>query len=192
MGRNKEFEVDVALERALRVFWRKGFEGTSMNDLVDAMEIQRASIYATFGSKAELYEQAILAYQSKGLRALSALLSEEAAPLEVLRKALQTAIPVEACQASGCFCLNATLEVAPHDPKLRDLLRSHFDKVEAVFARIVAKGQADGTISLRWSPIEAGKYLIACLNGLHVAANTEKNPSQMNTTIDLALAALAP
>src|SRR3954451_354792 len=65
MARTKEFDVDLALERTMQVFWAKGFEATSAQDLVDALGINRSSLYATFGSKAELYRRALALYAER-------------------------------------------------------------------------------------------------------------------------------
>jgi AcrR family transcriptional regulator len=62
IGRPRAFDVDKALNRALRVFWRKGYEGASLSDLTKAMEINRPSLYAAIGNKEELFHKALERY----------------------------------------------------------------------------------------------------------------------------------
>ncbi len=93
MGRTKEFVVEEALERARDIFWSQGFEGTSLSDLTEGMGIQRASLYDTFGSKAELFQQAFAQYQELGYQKLERLLSAGTDPLDSLRRVLESAIP---------------------------------------------------------------------------------------------------
>ena len=64
MARQKEFDLDVALDKATQLFWEKGFESTSMQDLVDAMGINRASLYDSFGGKKELFEASMDRYST--------------------------------------------------------------------------------------------------------------------------------
>ena len=73
-GRPREFDVDEALDRALQVFWRKGYEGASLPDLTEAMGINRPSLYAAFGNKEELFRKALDRYAERagGLRLASA------------------------------------------------------------------------------------------------------------------------
>lgn len=192
MGRHKEFSVEQALDRALHVFWSKGFEGASLSELTEEMGIQRASLYATYGNKESLYEKALLEYQARGLQALEEKLSRDDDPLEILRSALKTAIPSCPEHSDGCFCLNASIDRAPHDPDIRRLLRDHFNKVETALAKVIAKGMASERFRLDLNPSAAGKYLLVVLNGLHASAKTESDPRRLHDAIELALSSLLP
>ena len=77
MARTKAFDTEEVLDRALRVFWRNGYEGTSMQDLVDGMQINRASIYDTFGNKEALYLRALQRYQNQNQDQLQQLLTQK-------------------------------------------------------------------------------------------------------------------
>jgi len=190
MGRNREFAVEETLDKALQVFWDKGYEAASMNDLVDAMGIQRASLYHAFGSKAELYVEALIAYQERGYGKLLRLLESEGTAMEKFQRLLETAIPAPASR--GCFCVDAAIELAPHEEGIAALLRAHFDRVTNVIARIAAAGQADGSISTEWSPRDIGSTMLSVLNGLHVTAKTHPEEGALRTQITLALQALKP
>lgn len=190
MGRTKEFVVEEALGKALKVFWDKGYEAASIADLSDGMGIQRASLYSTFGSKAELYEAALLEYQANGMAYTETVLAQGSDPLDSFRKLLETAIPKPDCPNHGCFCTNASVELAPHDPQIAQLLSSHFDKVSQRLAKVAAAGQATGQIPITLNPMDVGAYVLTCLQGLHVVSRTVKDPENLKKRIELMLLAL--
>ena len=118
MARTKEFDPDTVLRAALDLFWERGYEATSMADLVEHLGIARASIYATFGNKHDLYLKALDRY---GELVDPDLLRGLAQPGPVL-PAVRALVERFAREASedggrrGCFIVNAAVEVAPHDP----------------------------------------------------------------------------
>ena len=190
MGRNREFKVEEVLDRAANVFWEKGYEATSMSDLTDEMGIQRASLYGAFGSKSELYAEALAQYQEEGRERLRDLLVASASPIEGLRSFLLTAIPTENCPRKGCLCINAAIEVAPHEAQIAELLRSHENLLIKLLAPVVASGQANGSIKLDVSPLEGATYISTCLYGLHVAAKTGIEPKALESRAEQMLSAL--
>lgn len=190
MGRTKEFVVEEALGKALKVFWDKGYEAASIADLSGGMGIQRASLYSTFGSKAELYEAALLEYQAKGLAFTESLIAEGKDPIDSFRKLLESTIPKPNCTDNGCFCTNASIELAPHDPQIAQLLSSHFNKVSQRLAKVAAAGQAEGQIPITLNPMDVGAYVLTCLQGLHVTSRTIKDPEELKKRIELMLLAL--
>src|SRR5262245_6778969 len=106
MARPKEFDVDDALDRALGTFWRKGYEATSVHDLVAAMGIQRASLYGTFGDKRELYLRALRSYQARSLDAMATALARGRSPKAAVRRfVLGVAAQAGGRQGRfGCMC----------------------------------------------------------------------------------------
>ncbi len=179
MGRLKEFVVEEAVEKACDLFWARGYEATSLSELTEGMHIQRASLYSTFGSKAELFQQALQQYQRKSLKRVEELLARGSDPLDSLRQLLLSAIPEPGTLRHGCFCVNVAIELGPHDPQIAQLLEAHFERVHAILGRTIAAGQALGQLTMDLSPREAGAYLLTCLNGLHVAAKTTTDESQL-------------
>lgn len=92
MARPKEFDPNEALERAMLLFWEKGFQATSMRDLVQAMGINRGSLYDTFGSKEELYQAAIDRYCDEQTAGMIDMLSAPGEPKDVLERVFQRAL----------------------------------------------------------------------------------------------------
>jgi TetR/AcrR family transcriptional regulator, transcriptional repressor for nem operon len=194
MGRTKEFIEAEALAKARDVFWQHGYEATSLTDLTEGMQIQRASLYNTFGSKAELYAKTLLQYQDEGYANIERVLESAENPVESIRQLLYLTIPQSGipCTKSrkGCFCVNAAVEIGASDPVLSASLERYFDKVRARIGKTIAAGQARGVFSLSLSPLEAGGYLLSCINGLQVTAKTTRNPDAMRQQAEMMLCAL--
>lgn len=119
MSRPKEFEPDAALDKAMHLFWEKGYAGTSIQDLVDHMGVNRFSIYDTFGDKHALYLAAIARYHKQMTGQLLAILGEDdgLSAIQNHFRALAEAMSSPLGRV-GCLVQNATLEVAPHDAEV--------------------------------------------------------------------------
>jgi TetR/AcrR family transcriptional regulator, transcriptional repressor for nem operon len=190
VGRLKQFNVNEVLSKAVQVFWRKGYDGTSLNDLTDEMGIQRASLYDTFESKEQLYLEALADYQRHGLELVGETLRSGETPTESLTRFLYTAVPSDESLRRGCFCVNSAVEVAPHHEGVATQLREHNRRVVESVAPYVASGQAKGEIRLNISPLDAATFLLTCLSGLHVLAKTERDPEIIRQCADRMIHAL--
>jgi len=195
MGRLKEFSVEQALEKAVYVFWTKGYEAASMSDLTAEMGIQKASLYDTFGNKAELFRQALAEYQDRGFIEVQKLLDASRDPVDAIRQILLTAVPQvqetpTPCSRKGCFCMNAAVELAPHHPEIAALIEAHYDRVRRRIAQTIALGQGQGMMRIDLTPLEAAAFVLDHLNGLHVAAKTVNDPDLLRRRVEFTLATL--
>ena len=119
MARQKAFDKEEVLDKAMYLFWKKGYNGTSMQDLVDHLGISRSSMYDTFGGKYKLFMNALSRYQSRqSLQIDMALTSEE--DLKDFLKGFFMGV-VDECrqdeERKGCFTVNTSIELAPHDDR---------------------------------------------------------------------------
>src|ERR1700676_2727693 len=119
MARPREFDRDAAVERAMSVFWRKGYEATSTEDLLCAMGIGRQSMYDTFGDKHRLYLEALKCYQAEYGAGMVERLGAASSPLSAIRELLLAVAsePAEA-RARGCMQVNAITELAQCDAEV--------------------------------------------------------------------------
>jgi len=138
LGRPREFDADAALTAALDLFWRQGYEATSLDDLVRAMGISRSSFYGCFGSKHELLVAAIRRYSDERLEALAAFAAKEAEPGKALRTLL-TLLSNPSGGREGCFLVNCAAELAPHDPVVEAVSRRHLERLEALIAGLIER-----------------------------------------------------
>lgn len=194
MARPKEFDVDTALERALEVFWLRGYEATSMQDLVEAMGIRKASLYGTFGDKRALYLAALKRYQERSLADLRAHLSTAPEPLAALQEFVR-ANAASACRRSGrrgCFCINANVELAPHDAEIGERLRRHSEQVEAVFAATLQRAKDLGRLRRDADCRGLATFLFGLIAAIQVLGRQRAGRARLDALVAQGLGALAP
>jgi len=194
MARTKLFNVDDALENAMRLFWSKGYEATSMADLVSEMGINRASLYDTFGDKQALFIAAIEAYLD---RVNSARLTKlrnhgdgRAAITEFFEELV--AFSVGEGKKLGCLITNSVIERAPHDRDIAALLEGSLQRVEDGFYDAIQSAQRGGTIDATVDPRASARFLVALVQGLRVLSRTNSDERKLRDVITVALSTLPP
>lgn len=192
MARPKEFDVDTALHRALEVFWAKGFEATSMQDLVAAMGIQKASLYGTFGDKRSLYLRALRRYQDASLVALRAELTAAGSPLGAIRGFLDDVAKAAASRGGkrGCFCVNANVEVAPHDPQIAEQVRDHSERVEAVLTAALQRARQLGELPRGADCATLATFVYGVIVAINVLGKQRASRTRLAAMVDHAMAGL--
>ncbi len=138
VGPNKQFNQQEALSKALNVFWNKGYEATSMQDLVSSMGINRASMYQTYGNKHELFLSSLDLYISTSLAGISQMLetfaSSSNSSVDAVQRVFESMIEFSMDgDKSGCFINNTAIELATHNPEIAEIIRDFWKSFEAVF-----------------------------------------------------------
>jgi TetR/AcrR family transcriptional repressor of nem operon len=147
MARPREFDVEQALEAATHAFWARGYEATSLADLMRAMGLQKGSIYRAFGDKHALFVSALQRYLDQTYEAQCAILVKAPSPRAAIQAWLDQLIetvPAEGGSCRGCLAVNTLIELGPHDEKARAVLEAHFDRVRRVVAGEIRRGQEQG------------------------------------------------
>lgn len=182
-GRPREFDKDTALDAAMALFWRQGYEATSLDDLTRAMDLSRSSFYGCFGSKRDTLVAAIQRYGDLRFAELETRLAAEPDPGRALRLAVD-AIANARGTRDGCFLINCTVELAPHDREVEGLGRRHFERLEALLAGLLA----------RRSGVEAGAEAARArsLLAIAVGASVMHKAGTAPAAIDDLLAAAEP
>lgn len=161
MARPVEFDRTAALRRALRLFWRKGYQATSLNDLVDELRISRSSFYAAYGDKRALFV-ACLDLFADGVVSVVEVAGAAPDPVAALRAFFKAGATAGEAQW-GCLLVNTSLELAAEDAALAARASGHLTRVEAAIAGLLAEaGRAD--------PARLANYLMLVLEGLRVAS----------------------
>ncbi|MFB7458438.1 TetR/AcrR family transcriptional regulator [Streptomyces sp. NPDC056188] len=193
MARTKEFDPDAALQSALELFWRRGYEATSMADLVEHLGIGRASIYATFGSKHELYLKAMDRYTETYDPALLAELSQPGPALPavraVVRRFAAEAISPDG-RLSGCFVTNTAAELAPHDPAAARRVEISWEHVETLLHSALVRAQAQGELPEDRDPRALSRMLLVLLQGVRIVGKASNDPARVRDAAEQALALL--
>ncbi|HEY3683815.1 MAG TPA: TetR/AcrR family transcriptional regulator [Streptosporangiaceae bacterium] len=191
MGRPKGFETDVAVERAMRVFWRKGYGPTTPQELAGELGIGKGSLYNTFTSKHRLFELALRRYGEMRVEALADLLNRPGPVKPLLREALERLVsaPDDALR-HGCLAVNTAAELAGADEIATEVVSDVFARMEGALRAAVERGRRNGEIGPSCDPDEAASMLLSVVIGMSVLARTGQRPEQRQRTVNAAIAAL--
>ncbi|OSP42322.1 MULTISPECIES: TetR/AcrR family transcriptional regulator [unclassified Streptomyces] len=193
MARTKEFDPDAALRAALELFWQRGYEATSMSDLVTHLGVGRASLYATFGSKRELYLKALEHYERGLLPQMLEDLSRPGPALPGVR-ALVRRYATEAIEDDlrlrGCFVTNTAAELAPHDATAARRVERNWDRLETVLHAALVRARAQGELPAGRDPLTLARMLLVLLQGLRVVGKASADPARIRDAAEQALALL--
>ena len=189
MARTKEFEPERALERAKNLFWERGYEATSLRDLLEAMGIGQGSFYGTFGGKHALFLAALDRYQRAAEASALATL-EDGSPKEAIRAVFGGMVEILAGQEEprqGCLLANSAVELAPHDAEVGTRISRYVRLLEDAFERTVRRGQTAGEIDARRDPRKLARSLVSSSLGLRVLARTGTDRRTLEDAADAAL-----
>jgi len=192
MVRTKNFNEKEVLQKAVGIFWDKGFNGTSMQDLVDGLGISRSSLYDTFGGKHQLYLKALESYKDTyGIYQFAVTnesITARAAVAQLLALVADNLLNDE--RRRGCFMVNAGIELASHDTKVNDLVCQTEKQLEQAFFTVVKKGQANGEISKDKDVLALARFLNNTVRGLNVLAKISSERQLFDDIIRVAVIVL--
>lgn len=194
MARPQEFETDDVLDKAMLVFWQKGFDDTSIQDLVNATGLNRGSLYNAFGDKAQLFAQVIQHYTR-----LSPVRILAAAPLESSPRQLITdffhALVERAKndpQHKGCLLTNTAAGLYGCNDAMAQWVCDTLGRLEAVLGQIIERGQQRGEFTRFQTPQSQAHFLVATAQGLNVMARAKADVQTLDNIVTNALRALDP
>lgn len=173
-GRPKEFERDTALEKAVDLFWRKGYDGSSLAELVEEMGVGRQSAYDTFGDKYDLFRQALDAYATRAVGMLTAILTEGASPIGRIRGFLSALNEIAASRdGRGCLFTNSMVELGPHDARVRKIISGIWQKLEDALAANLQGAVEAGEVRATVDPRGTARLLLTVMQGALVLSKAK-------------------
>ena len=188
MGRPRGFDTAAALDAAMRVFWEKGYEGATLNNLTDAMRINRSSMWAAFGNKEELFKKAferyINVYQSYMREAL-----EKPTIKEVVESAVRGTINFLATPGfpKGCLSVHGALAVGDEADPVKKWLIEGRKNSEARARKRFEQAKKAGDLAEDTDPAALARYVITLIQGLGVQAASGATKSDLTKVADVAL-----
>ena len=160
LGRPREFDEDEVLDAALDAFWRKGFEATSMADLIEATGLHKGSLYKAFGDKRSLFITTLRRYLDAGYEKLSETIEAKGAPRAKLDAWMGAMLgSCDSVDRRGCYAINVEVELAPHDEEIAGIVADHFDRVGGLLTAVMAEGQAEGVFRSDRKAAELAEFL---------------------------------
>jgi len=189
-GRPRSFDVNQALDRALLIFWRKGYEGASLSDLTEAMDINRPSLYAAFGDKECLFRKTLDRYAEGPASYVQEALSQPTA-----RQAIETLLRRSADVLShprnppGCLNVQGALACGKGAEGIRRELALRRAAGEAAICKRLKRGQAEGDLPPHTSPTDLARYVATIMHGMSVQAAGGATRAELQRVVRTALRA---
>jgi AcrR family transcriptional regulator len=189
-GRPREFDVDLALDRALRVFWRRGYEGATLLDLTQAMGIKRPSLYAAFGSKEELFRKALDRYVEGPAAYVREALNEPTARA-VAERLLAGAVDLftDRRNPRGCLVVQGALACGETAESVRRELAARRVAGEVALRQRFERARADGDLPAEADPADLARYVVTVTRGMAVQAAGGASREDLRRVGELALRA---
>lgn len=192
MPRAKEFDETAVLDKALELFQSKGYYATSAQDLVEQLCISRSSLYDTYGDKHSLFIQALKRYRLTASQGMIDAINTSTDIRQTIRQIFEAAVTasLEDQLSKGCFMVNATIELAPHDAEVAEIIRQNMADVENALKIAIEKGQAMGVFSTHQSATALARFLFNTISGLRVSAKLQKDATHYNDVVAVTLSIL--
>ena len=190
MSRPREFDVELAIDAALRLFWQKGYSGVSLTDLTEALGINRPSLYAAFGSKEELFLRAVDRYITGPAAPVAAAMNAGTAR-EVATKMMRFYADAAAQpdRPKGCLLVQGALVCSDESEPVKQALADKRLFAEAALATRFEQARREGDLSKNVKPADLARYVWTVCNGLAVQATGGATREQLRRAVDIAMRA---
>jgi AcrR family transcriptional regulator len=191
MGRPRSFDIDSALDRALQVFWRKGYEGTCLSDLTKAVGVNRPSLYAAFGDKEALFRKVLDRYLN-GPAAYTQEALKETNARAVVERLLRGAADLNTASRNpgGCLMVQGALACGEAADSIRKELVACRAAGEAALRRRLQRAKADGDLSATVNPADLARYVATVVYGMAVQAAGGASRGELQHVVEMTLRTL--
>jgi TetR/AcrR family transcriptional repressor of nem operon len=190
VARPKSFDKDKALENAMHVFWEKGFEATSIQDLVERLGINRQSLYDTFGDKKELFLKSLALYRSQIATNQTVPFQEGQTIQQIFAKIFHAIIDASIHDGRGCLMANSTLELANRDKDVAEVVCNNLETGETAFKQMLIAAQERGELSPEKNPQALARYLFNSMQGIRVTAKASSDRARLEDIASITLSVL--
>lgn len=187
-GRPREFDIDQALDLALKVFWQKGYEGASLSELTKAMGINRPSLYAAFGDKETLFRKALERYDT-GPAAYGPVALAEPTARAVVEKLWRGAVELQTNPSNpqGCLVVQGALSCSEAGDPIREALKARRAEGEAALKERFEQAKIAGDLPASTDASQLARYAFTIIYGMAVQAASGATRAELHEVVDLAL-----
>jgi TetR/AcrR family transcriptional regulator, copper-responsive repressor len=190
-GRPRAYEPDVALARAMDVFWRDGFAATSLDTISAATGMNRPSLYAAFGDKRDIYVKAYERYRQRARERMAEMFTSDLPVGTLLRSVFTIAIDMYVSGEDGprgCFTVMTATSEAVSDPAIRELAVVGLTEMDRAFARLFKAAQGKGELPASADPVMLAQLASATIHTLAVRARVRTPRKELDAIADAATA----
>lgn len=188
MGRIKTFDPDVVLDQAMRIFWRKGYDATSIDDIVSETGVNRASLYGTFGEKLDLFLQVFERYYTNSITTSLDAAEGKGAARTALENLFNRLIDrSQDGRFAGCLITNTVTEFGQREPQVLAKTRNALAQTENALDRLLRRAQAHGEIAPDVDPRARARFLLSTLQGMQVISKVNPDPKVLRQIADQAV-----
>ncbi|TDQ29778.1 TetR/AcrR family transcriptional regulator [Tenacibaculum caenipelagi] len=192
MPRVKLFDEKEVLTKAMNLFWKQGYAATSIQELVNHLGINRASLYDTFGGKEQLFKKAFELYRVSNKEELIRFFQSRPNVKEGVQELFGIAIK-EAIfdkDKKGCFVVNTTTELIPNDENLLAVLESNKQDIEKLFYEYLESGKEKGQLKTNQDLKSITSLFYTLYNGIRVVSKVNPKEKELKNTVEVALSLL--
>lgn len=190
MSRAKEFDYDVILDKATDIFLEKGYEHTSIQDLVNHLGIHRRSIYDTYGDKHQLYLKILAKYDQDMSQKYVLITNKNTSIREKFETIFnESAFPKDNCR-KGCLFVNSSIELALRDSEVADQIQYFFEKTKSFFMRLLDQAKENGELPTDTDTRVLASYLNNALIGIRVLVRSSTSQTELKNIIKTTLSML--
>ena len=190
-GPQKQFDQEIALTKAMEVFWEHGYEATSLSELLKNMGIGKKSLYDTFGNKQSLFLKALEHYAQTTIKEMRELLLSEGSAFKNLKQLLLKWQELHS-QPGSCGCMLGTniADFTTKDVEIAKVLRSYLQQVEDLFCSALTQAQSEGDIGSRVEPRNLARLLLCTSQGIALVGRVMEDDKTIEGTVKTALTLL--
>lgn len=192
MARPREFDETAALQAAMRAFWSKGYEGTSIGDLTEAMGVSRSTLYASFGEKDLIFDRALELYAEEISSERYAILRNARSVRQGLQDYFRNHIDVATGSRypGGCLLVNTAAESGSVSERVAEVVARRADRAEKAIRALLERGRDAGELPVKADIAGLARMFLAVTYGIHILAKMGRDRRNLNGMVESALRSL--
>lgn len=154
----------------MRLFWRKGYAATSVQDLIETLHLSRSSLYDTFGDKRTLFIEALKLYSERVISGTARMLNESPSPIAGIQKVFDDLVAGAGSErgALGCFMVNSVAELVPYDPDVTKIATMYADALQRLFTTVLTQARSQDMLTKKQTPEQLATYVFNMIQGIRI------------------------
>ena len=189
LGRPQQYNTEAVIDSAMNLFWRRGYEATSMRDLTSRMELSRSSFYQAFGSKHALFLRCIEYYHQVTISQMQERLDSSESGFDFISRTLTQVITEdnEVTNPRGCLVTNSASEFAQSDAQVASCIFKCLQAYQDIFSLAIVKGQGDGSLKYSKDPVLLARFLVSNMSGLRIMLKAGTSREALEEMVEIIL-----